>query len=202
VDLDRLETPPADLLPKAEYERAQRLRRTGDRRRWVVSRWALREILSRYLKEQPETIQLRFGRRGKPALAKPTRLRFNLSHSDGLALVALTEACEVGIDVESIDRRRDSLRLAELALDEDGAALVRGATPDLRDAVFCQEWTRREATVKCLGSGLAGPTSSAVVTVAELATGTTYAAAIAAARNGMPARLQFELQPSDVVPWR
>jgi len=86
--LDSTAWPDAAGLPAAERERAARLLRPDSRRRWVAARWALRGVLARYLECGPAEIELRLGERGKPLLADPgSALRFNLSHSDDLALV-------------------------------------------------------------------------------------------------------------------
>jgi len=158
VELDGPNTPPAELLPADERERSLRMRRPGSAARWAASRWALRRLLSRYLDEDPAAIALAPGEHGKPALAEaPERLSFNLSHSDALALVAVTIGREVGVDVEAIDPARDLPALADRALDPDAAAAVRAAPPARRARVFYEAWVRREALVKCVGHGLWAP---------------------------------------------
>ena len=121
-----------DLLSEDERDRAARLRFERDRRRFVVARARLRELLGRRLGMRPEAVAIVYGAQGKPALARG-ELRFNLAHSGELALYAFSRACEVGVDLEEIR-----------------------ALPEARPG-FLRRWTRREALAKGLGSGLAAP---------------------------------------------
>lgn len=179
VDLDAPPAPPAGLLSSAEEERRERLRTATLRQRWGSSRWALREVLSRYLELAPGAIELPVGEGGKPALAgSPAPLEFNLSHSAGLALVAVAGG-PVGVDVESTATERDFLALAERALEPGAVALVRTASPARRAAVFYAAWTRHEARLKCLGGGIAGGLPEPPVAAAGVTVGPGYAAAVA-----------------------
>ena len=173
------------------------MRRPLSRDRWVASRWALRGVLARYLDEDPAAIELRLGERGKPALADlSATLRFNLSHSGTLALVAVTEQREVGVDVEEIDPERNVVSLAERALDPVTAAAIRTAPPEAQVIAFHEAWARREAIVKCLGSGLGAPLPPESVAASALDAGPGYAAALAVAgREALPHR-GFSLLPA------
>jgi len=113
-------------LSAAERRRAEEMRRPEWRRRWVASRLALRDVLSRYLDEDPAIIRLRAGQHGKPELAGAGGIGFNLSHSAGIALVAVSGSREVGVDVEHVQADRDFLAIAARALGPDAAG-VRGA---------------------------------------------------------------------------
>lgn len=167
--LDSCVWPSSDALPPVERERAARILRPRQRRRWTAARWALRQVLGRYLGREPALIELRFGARGKPMLAeRETSLRFNLSHSGQLALIAIGEEREVGVDVQ----------------------LLGG-----RPLQFYVDWTRREAVAKCHGTGLWAPPPDAAVAVAELDTDPGYAAAVAIAAEELPTVRRFEVDP-------
>ncbi len=129
-------------------------------------------------------------RTGKPRIAGPTPVRFNLSHSEGLALIAVTAAGEVGVDIERVDLDRDFLELSRHGLDRESAALVREAPAAGRPAAFYRAWVRREAVGKCTGAGLTGPASGEGVAVREIDAGESWAAAIAlAGPASLPLRL-------------
>jgi len=179
---------PASLLclPPVERQRGERLR-PGAGERWAAARWALRRILARYVGEKASRIELRLGEHGKPALASPSPLRFNLSHSGDLALVALCREREVGVDVEATVPRRDLVRLAE-RLDATAAAAVRDAAPADRRELFYSAWVRREAVAKCLGVGLGVPLPDSEVAVVPLDVGPDHAAAVAVAGQPLPVR--------------
>ena len=92
-------------LAKNELERAERFIFDQDRNRFIAARGILRDVLGRYLQCAPQTIEFVYGARGKPAISSGSScdpLRFNLSHSHGLALIGLAREREIGIDVEMI----------------------------------------------------------------------------------------------------
>ncbi|MGA8746800.1 MAG: 4'-phosphopantetheinyl transferase superfamily protein [Solirubrobacterales bacterium] len=181
-------------LPPAERERAERLLHPLSRARWSASRWALRQVLARYLDADPVTIELRPGERGKPALADPAAaLRFNLSHSGGLVLIALTEGREVGVDIEWVDPRRNVIALANRGLPPAKSTAIRNAPPASRARAFHEAWARREALLKCLGSGLGGPLPRARVRVSPLDVGPGYAGALALAGHRAIPQRRFSL---------
>lgn len=152
--LDEPGWPGPQQLPGEERERAERFLRPEAARRWVASRWALRRVLGEHLGVAPAAVELDVGEHGKPRLRGAEGPEFNLCHSEGLALVAVAEH-EVGIDVEAIRPRRNLVALAERALPQADAVAVRTADAPARPAVFYATWTRHEARLKCLGSGLA-----------------------------------------------
>jgi 4'-phosphopantetheinyl transferase len=148
VPLDR----PADVvaayaatLDPAERERATRLR---DPARWTVAHGALRELLGARLHVAPGEVTLATGRHGKPEVPG-TALRFNLSHTRSLALVALAWGFEVGVDVERLDRR--SWAVERTLTPAEAAAVGRAAD---RHAELLRVWCRKEALGKALGGGL------------------------------------------------
>ena len=145
----------ASLLSADEREREGRYRDAAARDRFVISRGALREILSRYAGLPPE--RLRFSHpcrcggagcepsRRKPRLELDAPLHFNVSHSDGLAAIAVMRAGEVGVDVERV---RPGIAVASVARHVLGAneAEALAALPDReRLDAFYRSWTRREA---------------------------------------------------------
>ncbi|RKQ88140.1 4'-phosphopantetheinyl transferase [Solirubrobacter pauli] len=129
------------LLPPIDRERADRFQRAGAAERWTVSRAALRILLCARLGCIPEDLQIEVTEHGKPYLPG-SPLHFNLSHSGDRALIALSEACEVGVDIERPGR---NVRAVERTL-SDGE---RATGDDL-----LQVWCRKEAWAKALGGGL------------------------------------------------
>jgi 4'-phosphopantetheinyl transferase len=148
--------PGPERLPAPERERFEAFLREVPARRWLAARWALRRVLEKYLDQPAATIELEVAERGKPHL-RDGELEFNLSHSAGLALVAVTSGRSVGVDVELIEERRP--------------------------LAFYEGWVRQEARLKCLGVGLGAPPPPAEVTIAALDVSPEYAAAVAVAGN-------------------
>ncbi|HET7454051.1 MAG TPA: 4'-phosphopantetheinyl transferase superfamily protein [Solirubrobacterales bacterium] len=179
--LDEAGWPGPQELPPQERERAESFLREGAGRRWVAARWALRRTLAGYLGRETVEIALETDRQGKPRLRDGDGggLRFNLSHSGGLALVAVTERRAVGVDVETIAPRQNLVALAERSLPAEEAAAVRAAAPERRLDAFYTAWVRHEARLKCLGTGLGAPAPPAATSIAPVDAAPGYAAAVA-----------------------
>jgi 4'-phosphopantetheinyl transferase len=143
------------ILSGRETDRAGRCRFEADRRRFVIAHGALRLILAGYLDVPPEELRLERGHHGKPRLADSPALRFNLSHSGELALLAVTRHAEIGVDV---DRLRPGLPVEPFAEryfpTPDARFVTTGAGPTERADRFLRLWTRKEAVVKAAGARL------------------------------------------------
>ncbi len=136
----------AKTLSSDEATRANGYRLDRDRRRFVAARGQLRMILGRTLDCPPREVLFGYTPFGKPYLCgNPGRLRFNLSHSDDLALVALAWDCEVGVDIELIRPDMALEFLAARFLPSAEAATLLTLTPENRSCAFFQTWTRHEA---------------------------------------------------------
>lgn len=153
-------------------------------RRRAAANEALRRILTAHLPAGTE-VELVTGEHGKPRLAAGGP-EFNLSHSGGIALVALSPRHPVGVDVEQVRPRHDPVALAERALSADDAEAVRRAAPAQRAVVFHRLWARHEARLKCLGEGILGGPPTGTLAVRDLEVGPGYAAAVAVAVAEMP----------------
>lgn len=156
------------LLDDHERWRADRLQGWRDRQRFVVAHAALRAILGRSLAIHPAEVRFAGGPGAKPSLegAAGDGLRFNLSHSYQLAVVALARRRDVGVDIE---RLRQSLPHEAIAAEffslAERAALA-ALPPGQRTRAFYRCWTRKEAFVKARGLGLRAPLGSFDVTLA------------------------------------
>ena len=155
VDLDQAR-PDLDwpLLDAVERSRAVRLVRPSDRRRFIARRAALRRLLARPVGSAPEALRFAAGPAGRPLLPGCS-LDFNLSHRGAIALVALSRAGRIGVDVEQVDAAQ--VELAVLRPFVDGQVLVDvGRARDAGDArPFFRWWTVVEAVAKARGTGIA-----------------------------------------------
>jgi 4'-phosphopantetheinyl transferase len=136
-----------------ELERAGRFSFEDDRHRHLLSSYATREVLSRYLRVSPGGIPIAITAKGKPHL-KGEGIRFSVSHSRSVAVVAVARA-RVGVDVEEMDTGFPHAEVAERFFSEEEAHAVRAeADPQRRAALFFSYWTRKEALLKASGEGL------------------------------------------------
>lgn len=144
------------LLSRDERLRSEQILFNHERRRYVITHGALRAILAGYIGKHPETLRFGRGRFGKPFLADPPgSVAFNLSHSEGLSLIAVTAGQSVGIDVEKV-RQLKSLKLIlnRYFTVEERRYIDSTPEPNKTQAFFTL-WTRREAAAKALGLNLA-----------------------------------------------
>jgi 4'-phosphopantetheinyl transferase len=150
----------AALLSDVERQRASRFVFDRDRHRFTVARARLRRLLSARLGVPPEAVGFAYGEHGKPALDRhctASDLRFNVSHSDGVAVYAFSHGHEIGIDVESIRVIRDADDIAARFFSSRENEAYLALDPRDRPLGFFNCWTRKEAFVKALGDGLSHP---------------------------------------------
>jgi len=155
------------LLSEAEVNRAERFYFERDRHRFVATRSLLRILLGRYLQVSPEVVRFAYGAHGKPFLQADTEagIRFNVSHSQHVALLAFAKGHDVGVDVEFLRPERSTDDLAERFFSPQEVAVLRALPEEFRVLGFFSCWTRKEAFIKAKGEGLSIPLSSFVVTV-------------------------------------
>jgi 4'-phosphopantetheinyl transferase len=152
VDDDAL-TRARNYLSEDEIRRAERFRFPVDRRRFVIARSSLRQILSLYLKAGPTEFES--GEYGKPRLStSDIDVRFNVSRSGEKALIACTLGREVGIDIEWKHRKFDIDELASRFLTSEENEKLGKFPPDQKHQAFLRCWTCKEAFVKAVGKGL------------------------------------------------
>lgn len=156
IDLDDDPSLVSALLPCLSGEervRASRFRTTELRLRFVVAHGALRHILSTCTGIPPAQIALAATATGKPFIAG-LPLAFNLSHSDGLAICAVTAEGELGADVECLRPIDDADTLVERFFAADERRQFGALAAEDRLATFYSIWTRKEAFLKATGAGL------------------------------------------------
>ena len=157
VDLD---SDAAGLSPEwldpGEVERGGRFRDPVDARRFLVSRMALRRVLATALGRPPGSFIYSRGESGKPCIADAA-VHFSLSRSGPLALIGLGHECPIGVDVEFVRHLPDMEALVRLHFTEQEQGAWAASDEAARDLRFLECWTRKEACVKALGTGLRTP---------------------------------------------
>jgi len=159
----------SELLSREELARAGRFAFTRHHDRFIVSRATLRLLLGRYLQTPSDSVRIEEGPQGKPFVAESElafELKFNLSHSQELAVFAFTRQKEVGIDVEKVRSDFASREIAQRYFSPQEIANLDALAPQLYMAGFFQCWTRKEAYIKARGQGLHIPLDSFSVSFA------------------------------------
>ena len=155
VDLDRFAGLPSEqVLSEEERERAESFRSPLDRQRYVASHLALRQALSEYTGLQHAELHLSKGSFGKPSLTGHARTQFSLSHSQGLALIAIGGRGPLGADIELLRPVPDAAVLAAEHFTHCEQEALAALPAHERDRAFLTCWTRKEACLKAIGVGL------------------------------------------------
>lgn len=155
------------LLNGDEVARARRFRIERDRLTFAITRAALRDILGSYLNETPQSIHFSYEPHGKPTLAlghSDDVLTFNVSHSDGLAFIAVARNRAIGIDIERVRAICDLDQLIRSCCTSHEQAFLDALDTEERLQTFFAIWTVKEAYIKARGIGLSLPPNAVEIT--------------------------------------
>lgn len=182
------------LLDSSERDRRLRFHFERHRQQFLVSHAMVRLCLSRYAPVRPEAWSFTLNAHGRPDVAGH-RLRFNLSHTDGMAICAVALDVEVGADVEDTQRRGETVELADRFFAPAEAAALRALPVERQRERFFELWTLKEAYIKARGMGLYLPLEQFAF---ELRPGEPPRISFDPRMEDRPASWQFfQLQPSE-----
>jgi 4'-phosphopantetheinyl transferase len=145
------------FLSPEERVRAERFHRPEDRKRYVVRRGMLRELVAQHLNRQPSEIEFQYNALGKPSVicgSGEPELQFNMSHSEDWAIYALTRSGPIGVDIQCIRPIPDLERIASETFSPAELAAWTALPADSRLVAFFAAWTRKEAVLKAVGAGI------------------------------------------------
>ncbi|MCL2871505.1 MAG: 4'-phosphopantetheinyl transferase superfamily protein [Betaproteobacteria bacterium] len=154
-------------LTPEELRRADHLARPALRPRAVAVRALLRGVLAQELDTSPAALRFQTDAHGRPFLAPPfakgdahdTIRDFNLSHSgDGLLIGILRHTAppshqRIGVDLESLQRPRDTARLTPRVLSANEQRTMTGLSREEHQRRFLRFWVLKEAFSKAVGAG-------------------------------------------------
>ncbi len=124
---------------------------------YLATRALCRLALSHCTDVDPATWVFTAGKFGKPTIARPVAfrpLRFNLSHTDGLIVCAVSRAGEIGIDVEQTSREVDIAQISRHFFSADEQRHLSTLSAKERKSRFFELWVLKEAYLKGRGMGL------------------------------------------------
>lgn len=142
------------LLDDREHARAARFAFERDRVRYVCAHAALRRLLADRTGVPAAALRFELGEFGKPQLRDVPGCTFSLSHSGDRALVAFADRDQIGVDLEAVHTLRDVDALAAQCLRPQERFHFEATPKSERDLAFLRAWTRKEACLKALGTGL------------------------------------------------
>ena len=145
-----------EILSLEEQMRADRFKFESKRAEYTLVRAGLRRVLAAHLHTSPSSLTFDVAEHGKPHLLPPFgAVRFNVSHSHGLALIALAKDLELGVDVEQHRHKVDHVRVAKRFFSHPEQAALEHLTASQRADGFFRCWARKEAVIKANGRGIA-----------------------------------------------
>ena len=159
-----------ELLTPEESVRHDRFRFEKGRRQYLLTRALVRTVLSRYVDVDPAAWRFAAGEWGKPDVCAPdghSWLRFNLPNTDALIACAVARSCEVGVDVENLGRRGESVTIADRYFSESEAKALRALPEAEQRERFFRYWTLKESYIKARGMGLQIPLAQFSFRVAD-----------------------------------
>lgn len=149
------------VLSEGERLQEKRFRFGRDQRRYVVTRAFVRTVFSRYSGRTLGYWEFAGDAYGRPVLMNgegiARSMSFNLSHTDGLIICAVSHTLVVGADVENFRVRPVALEIADRYFSSNEAAVLRALPTTKQAEVFFHYWTLKEAYIKAKGKGLSIP---------------------------------------------
>ena len=142
---------------EAERERAGKLKVEDKRQQYIISRGALRQRLSLLTNIKPEDFMFKILEHGKPVLANNHQcadITFNVSHSNDLALIAISQKHHLGIDIEKINHESKHDQLITRFFSNAEQTEFQSIAKTNKARAFCACWTRKEAFIKAIGDGV------------------------------------------------
>lgn len=147
------------LLTEDERRKEMRFRFERDQRQYLVTRALVRTVLSLYCDVPPEEWRFASDERGRPYVvdAGADVPQFNLSHTPGLILCAVTRVRAIGVDTENLQSARNSKRVADRHFSPREVEDLKTLPAEEHAERFLHYWTLKEAYIKARGVGLAMP---------------------------------------------
>ena len=164
--LDEVTDPPQlaeywSLLSEEEVAKHARFHFARHRHRYLVTRAMVRTVLSRYAQVAPRDWRFAANEYGKPSIAaehtEARDVEFNLSHADGLIVLAVTRDRAIGVDVENVFAREADIRIADRYFAAEEVLELRSLPHEKQRQRFFEYWTLKESYIKARGLGLSIP---------------------------------------------
>lgn len=153
------------LLNEQEIQKARAFKFIKDRRCFIIARGALRSLLGSYLHISPGGIEFKYGPYGKPCIQDTRMINFNISHSRNMILLGFVKKATIGIDIEYTKREVDVKKIAKHFFSKEEISSLAAIDEPYQLGAFYNCWTRKEAFIKALGSGLSFPLDQFVVSL-------------------------------------
>jgi len=147
-----------ETMSELERSRYSKFRFDQHKHQYLVTRALTREVLSRYNNNiAPKDWVFETNTYGKPFVANNNiqqSLQFNLSHTEGMAILAVTVTGDIGVDIEYIRRDISILDIAKYSFSRTEVEHLLELTEEFQKTRFYDLWTLKESYIKACGMGL------------------------------------------------
>ncbi len=139
------------LLSEDEKEASKKYRLIRDRQKFIVSKAIRRNILSKYLELDPQTLSFFINDFKKPYIISEEALYFSVSYS-GQYIAMAFHSKEIGLDIEIVNNTFDYETIQEKVFNNEERLSIKEAA--LKTKQFYTLWTRKEALIKATAQGI------------------------------------------------
>lgn len=153
-----------NVLSADEKNKALAYKFEKDKNCAIIARGTLRELLGQYLKTKPSALNFKYSKYGKPRVINSDEIQFNLSHSGTTILIGFVKNHHIGIDVERI-KEIDYMAVGQHSFSKEELNNLLALDKAYHTQAFYNCWTRKEAFIKAVGSGLSFPLDQFVVSL-------------------------------------
>ncbi|QMU66418.1 MAG: 4'-phosphopantetheinyl transferase superfamily protein [Flavobacteriaceae bacterium] len=153
-------------LSDDEKQRANTFYFKKDRDYFITARGILRELIGQYLNKKAIDIEFGYHTHGKPFMRNDAELEFNISHSKNMALYGFVKKDEIGVDIEFVDQKIEAMQIARHFFSSYEITALGDLPQQHKASGFFNCWTRKEAFIKALGTGLSFPLDQFAVSLA------------------------------------
>lgn len=145
------------MLSKKEKSIADKFYFKKDRNAYIISHFAMKNILSNYLSIPLNKIEYKYTKYKKPFLDKrinKKNINFNLSHSKDLAILGVALNYDIGIDIEKINKKIKYKEVARNFFSRKEIEQLEKTSLSKKRDFFFNCWTKKESYLKFLGNGI------------------------------------------------
>ncbi|MFT6269793.1 MAG: 4'-phosphopantetheinyl transferase [Alphaproteobacteria bacterium] len=156
---DHLLETAASRLPEHERQRSARFKNTHHAQWWAYVHLAMRNILGAYTQHATSDLRFQYSAKGKPSLAikHEPAIFFNLSHCSDIALLAVSDCPDLGVDVENVKAMSDMSSVAKHVFSDAEQHYFENLSDLYKVPGFYKFWTQKESIIKANGGGLSLP---------------------------------------------
>ncbi len=144
-------------LSVEEYTRAESFHHEKDRTHYLAAHIALREVIALCFDRAPTDQRFAKDAYGKWRMEGASDWDFSMSYAGAVGLIAIARNCQIGVDIEMRREMDDVADLAAFAFAAEEKAALSCLAPEEASIAFLRGWTRKEACLKALGTGLHSP---------------------------------------------